>query len=395
MKRSPLVIILMSVFIALVGFGIVIPLIPVYAERYGASGMEVGLLIMIYSLMQFIFAPIAGRLSDRIGRRPVIIAALMLTAASYALFAMADSLLMLFVSRALAGLGGADITVAQAYIADVTPPEKRARGMGLFGAAFGVGFIIGPALTALTVPFAEWMPPVIAAVLAGGTSLFALFALPEPERHRERNPRKLLPGEGISRTLLIIFGFNFIIVFTQSMLQSMVVLFNVHQFDWSEMENGAFLAMIGVVAASIQGGMIGKLAKRFGERGLVRYGLIIAAAGLFLISLAGSVWFLIVGGAVNAIGFAVMLPSMSSLVSRKSPADRQGQTLGTFQSIGSMARILAPVVGGLLYDTFRPTTPFFTGALIAFAAGLASFSLLGGKKWDEEEARENGDAEPV
>ncbi|MCB2199631.1 MFS transporter [bacterium] len=395
MKRSPLVIILMSVFIALVGFGIVIPLIPVYAERYGASGMEVGLLIMIYSLMQFIFAPIAGRLSDRIGRRPVIIAALLLTSASYVLFAMADSLLMLFVSRALAGLGGADITVAQAYIADVTPPEKRARGMGLFGAAFGVGFIIGPALTALTVPIAEWMPPIIAAVLAGGTSIFALFALPEPERHRERGPRNILPSSGISRTLLIIFGFNFIIVFTQSMLQSMVVLFNVHQFNWSEMENGAFLAMIGVVAASIQGGLIGKLAKRFGERGLVRYGLLIAATGLFLISRAGSVWFLIGGAAVNAIGFAVMLPSMSSLVSRKSPADRQGQSLGTFQSTGSMARILAPVAGGFLYDTFQPTTPFFTGALIAFAAGFASFSLLGGKKWDEEEARENGEAEPV
>ena len=395
MKRSPLVIILMSVFIALIGFGIVIPLIPVYAERYGASGMEVGLLIMVYSLMQFIFAPIAGRLSDRIGRRPVIIAALLLTAASYALFAMAHSLTMLFVSRALAGLGGADITVAQAYIADVTPPEKRARGMGLFGAAFGVGFIIGPALTALTVPIAEWMPPVIAAVLAGGTSIFALFALPEPEKHRERNPRTILPTGKVSRTLLIIFGLNFTIVFTQSILQSMVVLFNVHQFNWSEMENGAFLAMIGVVAASIQGGMIGRLAKRFGERGLVRYGLLIAAAGLFMISQAGPVWLLIGGAAINAVGFAVMLPSMSSLVSRKSPPDRQGQTLGTFQSMGSMARILAPVVGGFLYDTFRPTTPFLTGAVIAFAAGIASFSLLGGKQWEEEEALENGGSETV
>lgn len=385
MKRSPLVIILMAVFIALIGFGIVIPLIPVYAERYGASGVEVGLLIMIYSLMQFIFAPIAGRLSDRIGRRPVLIISLFLTAASYALFAMAHSLTMLFVSRALAGLGGADITVAQAYIADVTPPEKRARGMGLFGAAFGVGFVIGPALTAFTAPVAEWLPPVIAAVLAGGTSIFALFALPEPVSHEERRPRSLMPKIQLTTPLKIIILFNFVIVFTQSLLQSMVVLFNVDTFHWSESENGMFLAMIGIVAASIQGGLIGKLARKFGERMLVRVGLLVASAGLFLISQAGSVWFLISGGAVNAVGFAMLLPSLSSLVSRKAPADRQGTVLGTFQSMGSMARILAPITGGFLYDTFAHTSPFFAGALITLVAGIASMGLLGGRLWYEDE----------
>ncbi len=413
MQRSPLIIILATVFIALIGFGIVIPLLPVYAERYGASGFEVGLLMMSYSLMQFIVAPLAGRLSDRIGRRPVLLGALALTSASYVLFGLADNLTMLFVSRVLAGIGGADITVAQAYIADVTPPQKRARGMGLFGAAFGVGFIIGPSLTTLSVtlaPFlkdgvallaeslaasgsdlyrslvvlgghlADNLPAYLAALLAGFTALFAFFRLPEPAQHEERR-QSAGTKISLSRAVQLLMGLNFITVVVMSLLQGMMVLYNLEKFGWHEKENGLFLAYVGIIAATIQGGLVGKLAGRFGERGLVRVGLLFMAVGMLLFGLAEHIWMLLVGGAIYSVGFAVVLPSLSSQVSQEAPDNRQGVVLGRFQSVGSMARITGPLVGGILYDYIGMSWPFFTAAALALIGGIAANVLLRTSSW--------------
>lgn len=378
MKRTPFAIILMTVFIALIGFGIVIPLVPVYAERYGASGTEVGILITVYSLMQFLFAPVAGRLSDRIGRRPVLIGALILTAVSYVLFGLAKSLPMLYMSRILAGIGGADITVAQAYVADVTPKNKRARGMGLFGAAFGVGFTLGPAIAALTVDIADWMPSFIAAGLAAITAVFAFFLLPEPEKKTERQ-KKTLKTRELGNRLKSVIGLNFIVVFVQSILQSMVVLFNVHHFNWTEKENGYFLASVGVLSAVIQGGFIGKLAKRFGEANLIKVGLMFSAVGLYIIGLVGPLKYLILGSVINVFGFAVTLPALSSIVSKRAPEDRQGEVLGSFQSFGSLARIAAPITGGLVYDLLSPNAPFFTGCGAALVATLVAVVVLRNK----------------
>jgi multidrug resistance protein len=376
MKKSPLAIILSTVFIALIGFGIVIPLMPVYAERYGAGGFQIGLLVMVYSLMQFILAPIMGRLSDRIGRRPVLIFGLLLTSLSYVLFGIADQLWMLFVSRVLAGVGGADITVAQAYIADVTTPEKRSRGMGLFGAAFGVGFVIGPSLTALTFSFHEGLPSFIAAGLAGATGIWALIMLPEPEKHAEYKPRSLRAGIALTKVLKLLMSFQFVTVFTQALLQSMLVLFTVHTLDWNEKNNGLFLAMIGGISAIIQGGFIGRLTDRFGERNLVTVGLFLMSLGLFLFSRVGDVAYLYAGGIVNAFGFALTLPSMSSLASQEAPPGHQGQILGTFQSMGSLARIFGPLAGGALYDILNPNAPFGAGAIIALLAAVTAVLVL-------------------
>lgn len=373
MQKSPLAIILSTVFIALIGFGIVIPLMPVYAERYGAGGFQVGMLVMTYSLMQFLLAPFAGRLSDRIGRRPVLIGALFLTSISYVVFGLADQLWMLYASRVLAGIGGADITVAQAYIADVTPPEKRSRGMGLFGAAFGVGFVIGPSLTALTYSFHEGMPSFIAAGLAAITGIWALVMLPEPEKHADYRPQQLKLKNGLSRIFTLILSFQFVAVLTQALVQSMIVLFTVERLGWNEKHNGMFLAMIGAVAATVQGGFMGRLAKRFGERTLVTAGLLFMSVGLAFFSFGSDERFLYLGAVINAIGFAITLPSLSSLASQESPPGRQGQTLGIFQSMGSLGRILGPVSGGLLYQFLRPNAPFGAGAVIAFGAAVTAF----------------------
>ncbi len=404
MRRSPLAIILLTVFIALIGFGIVIPLIPVYAERYGASGTQVGLLIMVYSLMQFIFAPIAGRLSDRIGRRPVLIGALFITSSSYVLFALAHNLHMLFISRILAGFGGADITVAQAYIADVTPPEKRARGMGLFGAAFGVGFVVGPGLTGVTAPFAEWLPAAIAAALAGTTALVALALLPEPSTHAQRKSLAQKEPYRVSKPVIIISAVYFLVTVSVTQFQAMIVLFTLKLFGWGASKNGLFIAGFALVGAVIQGGFMGRLAARFGERNLTRVGLLLVGFGLILAANAGplappgsTVHFgptlsdfltdpgrlkvLFGGAAFYALGFAVTIPSLSTLISQRSPRGRQGQALGIYQSSGSLGRIVGPVAGGFLFDHIGIAAPMLAGGAIAFLTGIAALALFAGPGW--------------
>ncbi|MFH0882289.1 MAG: MFS transporter [bacterium] len=404
MRRSPLAIILLTVFIALIGFGIVIPLIPVYAERYGASGMQVGMLIMVYSLMQFIFAPLAGRLSDKIGRRPVLIGALIITSSSYVLFALSHNLHMLFISRILAGLGGADITVAQAYIADVTPPEKRARGMGLFGAAFGVGFVVGPALTGVTAPLAEWLPAAIAAVLAGTTAIVAMVLLPEPSTRAQRASTALKEPYRASKPVITISAVYFLVTFSVTQFQAMIVLFTLKLFGWGASKNGLFIAGFATLGAIIQGGFMGRLAARFGERNLTRTGLILVGLGLTLAGNAGQLvppggvvhfgptladlltdtgrlWVLFGGALVYAIGFAVTIPSLSTQISQRSPQGRQGQALGIYQSSGSFGRIVGPVAGGFLFDHIGIAAPMLAGGAVAILTGIASIVLFAGAEW--------------
>ncbi len=370
MKSSPFVIILVSVFIALVGFGIVIPLLPIYAERYGAGGFEVGMLLMVYSAMQFLVAPFAGRLSDRIGRRPVILVALLITTISYVVFGLADSLFWLFISRVLAGLGGADITVAQAYIADVTSKEDRSKGMGLFGAAFGVGFTVGPVIGGLLAPVHPSLPAYIAAGFTGITFVFAFFKLPEPDKHEAVNRPLIRSSKGLTPEALKVTRYQFQAVFIQSLLQTMLVLYTFTLLGWMERKNGFYLLLIGATAAIIQGGLFGKLARRFGERSLVIVGFFLMAIGMLFIAHGGSANELIIGGILNAMGFAVVLPSLASLVSLTSDPQTQGATMGLFQSAGSLARIIAPVIGGLLFDNINMHAPFYTACVIAFITAI-------------------------
>ena len=376
MRSTPLVIVFITVFIALIGFGIVIPLLPVYANRFGASGSMIGILMMSYSLMQFILSPFAGRLSDRIGRRPVLIISLIITTFSYILFGLATDLTTLLISRILAGIGGSDITVAQAYIADVTTPQNRAKGMGLFGSAFNIGFIVGPFLGGVLAPLGHGAPAFAAAGFSGITSILALTALPEPQQHARTGKKSINVFRNLDQALMIVILVYFFIVFAQSQLQSMIVLFNVNHFHWAERENGYYLGMVGVVAACVQGGLIGFLSRKFGQRRLVIAGALLIGIGMWFISLVGRVSLLITGGMINAIGFALVMPSLSSMASLSSPRQLHGQVLRLYQSAGSLGRILAPVTGGLLFDKLSPSAPFFSGASLAALIFLFSLKFL-------------------
>ncbi len=376
MQRSPLIIILATVFIGLVGFGIVIPLLPVYAEQYGASGVTVGLLMMSYSLMQFLFAPVAGKLSDRFGRRPVLLLALTITTLSYILFGFADNLFLLFVSRVLAGLGGADITVAQAYVADVTPPEKRSKGMGMFGAAFGVGFTLGPAIAGILAPIDQRLPAFAAAGFTGLTTIFALFMLKEPRSHADRLASRKNGKIKLPRPVLITTIINFFHTVAQSLLHGMFVLFTVHTRGWDVHENGLFLGLTGIISALFQGLLIGPLTKRFGQTLVVKTGLVFLGSGLFIIGLQDSLFLLVIGGMINAMGFALATPTLASLASLGSPSQHQGRMLGIYQSVASLARITGPLLGGILFDLLGPTSPFISGGLIAALALLGSMAAL-------------------
>jgi DHA1 family tetracycline resistance protein-like MFS transporter len=377
MKRSPLVAILLTVFIALVGFGIVIPLLPIYAKHMGASGTTVGLLLMSYSLMQFLLAPTMGKLSDRLGRRPVILAALVVTVLSYLLLAVADNLPMLFASRILAGIGGADITVAQAYIADVTTRENRAKGMGLFGAAFGFGFMVGPIMGASLTHAGGAAPALTAAGFAFFTLVFAAFALREPQRHEAPLVvRGVGAVRGMAAGALALIAVNFAAILVQGQFQSMLVLFTHERFHWGERENGYYLGLFGLVAVIVQGGLVGRISKKVGPTPMIRGGLVLIGTGMIIASLAHSAVMMAAGGMINAVGFSLVLPSLTALSSLSAAADQQGRVLGVFQSTGSLARIAAPLLGGFLFDRVGPAAPLVAGGIIALVTAAASVPAL-------------------
>lgn len=394
--KSPLLFIFLTVFIDLLGFGIVIPILPVYSKLYGASGTELALLFSTFSAMQFLFAPMWGRLSDRIGRKPVLVGGLVGTALSYALFANANSLALLFVSRALAGFFGANISTAQAYIADVTTPENRAKGMGLIGAAFGLGFTLGPLIGGeLTRLYGESGPGWFAAGLSLSAAAFGAFMLVEPARHSAAGSRVFsldqvraawaTPRIGV----VLLLAFLFIVSF--SAFEAFFVFFGMARFPAkfgldaavttlsheqalaAAPLAGRYLAGIGILSALIQGLLIRRLVKRFGETALATAGPLVLAAGFTIVALAGSWNWVIVGCLVMPLGFGINNPSLSSLISRATPESEQGAFLGLNQSVLSLARICGPLIAGFTFVTFGPAAPFFSGAGILMVGTVVAF----------------------
>ena len=371
------------------GFGIVLPLLPFYADRFGASGTQVGLLITVYSIAQFFLAPIWGRLSDRVGRRPILIFGLLGSAASYVVFGYAGSLTVLFVSRILAGIGGATVPVAQAYIADITPPEKRAGNLGLIGAAFGLGFIFGPALGGILAPISPHAPGLAAAALCFGNGILAFFLLPESLSEEERKTR------AIGRTLLSFSDFRFALqnkitarilllsfLFTMAFaaMQPTFPLFGSIRFGLDERHVGYLFAFLGTISAIVQGGLVRRLVPIMGETRLIKLSGFPFIAGLLTIAFAGSVGMLLLGLALLAIGFGGTLPSIVSLLSRIAPPQLQGSVLGIGQSVGSLARIIGPTLAGVLYDLRGMEWPYLGGACVAGAALLVALTLRDPKK---------------
>ncbi len=374
-------VIFLTVFIHLLGFGIIIPLLPYYAETYGATGFTVGLLNTSFSFMQFLFAPLWGRFSDRVGRRPVLLGSLVLTSASYVLFGLAGSLAVLFVSRILAGIAGATISTAQAYIADTTSREERTKGMGMIGAAFGLGFIFGPAIGGILSRWGYSVPAFVAAVIALGAAVFAYFRLPEslpPEARKETVIRLHHPAGSLVEALrrprvgpvLVLF---FIGTLCFSAMEATFALFGEHGYGLGPQGVGYILAFVGVLSAAMQAGLVGALARRFGERALIWCGFLLM--GLAFVA-AGTTppfaLFLALMG-VASIGSGLYTPSLSGLASLLSHADEQGGILGMYQSLGSLGRSVGPFVGGLVYDRLGHGSPLVLSGLLLV---LASFYAL-------------------
>ena len=381
---SPLVIIFVTVFIDLLGFGIIIPLLPFYAETFGASAMVVGLLATSFSLMQFVFAPIWGRLSDRWGRRPIILAGLLGSALSYLAFGLATSLPMLFAARILAGIAGANIPTAQAFIADSTTPQNRARGMGLVGAAFGLGFIFGPAIGGFLSAWGYQAPAFFAATLSLANFSAALFFLPEslpPERRgvsgragRIEAFRRAITRPRLPLVLLV----SFLVMTSFASFESMFALFAEARFGFGATTIGYLFAWVGLVLAVVQCVLVGTLVPRIGEHRLVPAAILVMAVALAGHALAPTVPWLMAALGLLAMGMGFNSPSILAIVSRLADPADQGGTLGISQSLASLARILGPLWGGFVFDRFGPSMPLYTASALMLAACVLSVLVFRG-----------------
>jgi DHA1 family tetracycline resistance protein-like MFS transporter len=400
-RAASIVVVFLTVFIDLLGFGIIIPLLPVYTRQHGASEFELGLLFAIFSLMQLLFAPFWGRLSDKVGRRPVLITGLLGTAAAYALFAKADTLALIFVSRAAAGFFGATIPTAVAYIADVSPVEHRARAMGVIGAAYGLGFTIGPlAGGQLASTDHPGLPGWAAASLSLTAALFAWIKLVEPARHtrsavNRAGALRIVAADPRARTLYVLYFFA-ILGFTA--FETMFTRFGLARFPSVFHLSGAvehasidelmaaapvagnYLCFVGIVSAIVQGGLIRRLVPRFGETRLAVAGPLFLALALLVIGAApflplgeGARWaVVIVGCIVLPFGFGLNNPALSGLMSIATPPEHQGACAGLWQSVAALARVVGPPLAGATFITLGPSSPFFAGALTLLGAGIVA-----------------------
>ncbi len=366
------------VFIDLVGFGMIIPLLPFYSEHFGADPFVVGLVMASYSLAQFAAAPFWGRLSDRVGRRPVLIVSLAGGAAAYIWLGYADELWMLFAARLAGGAMAGNISAAFAYMADITTPENRAKGMGLIGAAFGLGFIAGPAIGGLLAgsdpALADYRTPALA---AAGLSFLALgmsFAIlkeslsQEVRRRMAEKPRAQRWAQfraALARPRVGgLIGLTFLATFVFAGMEATFALWSNRQFGWGPAQNGYLFAFIGILSATIQGGFIGRLAKKFGEARLIIFGTGALAIGLGLIPFSTSLPYLLGAMVFLGIGFSVMSPSLNSLVSLQVGAEDQGGIMGINRSANTLARVLGPAWAGYLFATLGRNWPYFSGALL-------------------------------
>lgn len=392
MKRSPLGIIFLTVFLDLIGFGIVLPLLPGFAAEHQAAGWQIGLLMATYSLMQFVFSPLWGRLSDRIGRRPVLLFSITGSAVSYALFAFAPSLAMLFVSRAVAGIMAANIATAQAYVADVTTPENRAKGMGMVGAAFGLGFILGPALAGFLSHWAEGQglkPQLVVGLAAAGFSLldllFAAARLPESLTPELRAQAEAPVGTRLERmgavlrnpaTGMLIFVFFLSTVAWSQLEPTLVLLIRDPPFGFTTAGTGYLFAYVGIISALVQGGFAGRMARKSGESRMILAGTLCVALALLAIPLIRSTGALYAVLGLLAFGQAMNLPGLQSLISRGVGASQQGSAMGVSQGFSSLARAVGPALGGALYGV-QHAYPFWVGAVLMVIAFLLAFLLAG------------------
>jgi MFS transporter, DHA1 family, tetracycline resistance protein len=398
MKRKPsLLVIFLSVFIDLIGFGIVLPLLPGYAEDnfrpdFSAKGLVIGGIIASFSAMQFLFAPAWGKLSDRIGRRPVMLVSNLGAAGSYALFAIAcgmsgtTGLVWILISRIFAGICGANLSVASAYIADISPPEKRSARMGLIGMAFGLGFIFGPAIGAFSIEYfhSRQAPGWVAACFCAGNFILGFFILGES---RKPNSAPVAPRPKMNQwahtlaqpklgLLVLIFFFA---TFCFTCFESTFPLLAKHSlgFDAKGQNHriGYLFTYCGLISAILQGGVIGRLVKKFGEAKLIFISLLIYAVSLVALPFATGMPALLVVLGLLAIGSGLNRPPVFGMISLKSSADEQGANLGVAQSFGSLARMIGPIFATTLFFV-DVKLPYLICGGVALLTGLFAWQSL-------------------
>jgi MFS transporter, DHA1 family, tetracycline resistance protein len=384
-KKLPLFLIFLTVFIDLLGFGILIPILPAFATvELGLDEAAIGIAIAIYSLVQFFFNPVFGSLSDRFGRRPIILITLLLNAAGYLIFAYTHSYPMLLLSRIVAGIGGSSIGVAQAYIADVTTKETRARGMGLIGAAFGLGFVFGPLIGGI-LSKSGYM---VTGMVSAGFSILAftatLFFLPETNVNKGKSifqVKKIFDWQAVKKLFshpvqAIVVILFFTLTFSVANIYGTFALLGVKVYGFTDLQNGYMYAIMGVSSAAVQGGLLTYVSKFLNEKKIITFASFLMMIGLGLMPYGGTFLGLAIVIVILSVGTGSLQPVLLSLISKVTPEAEQGVTLGLNQSFSSFARVLGPLWGGFAFEFLGYPFPFLTGAAFTFLIFLASITFL-------------------
>ena len=398
-RKRALLTVFLTILLDLIGFGMILPFLTFYAQEFRATPVEIGLLFSSYSLTQLLCAPLLGRLSDRVGRRPVLLASIAGSVLSYVIFALAPSYAVLLLARALSGVAAANYAIAQAYMADVSPPEERSKAMGLVGAAFGLGFVLGPALGFILFfsPLAHLGPRLVPLVAAGLSTLNLLIAavgLPEslsPELRRSAAARggswlgfsELLAvwRDTPLRGLMVLF---FLVMFCFSMMETTLALFCQARFGFGYRETSGLFVFVGIVLVIVQGGLLGRLVRRFGERRLILGGIVLMALGLAVLPLTPvtipPVWsklgLLFFALLLLAVGNGIHNPSTTGLLSRLAGESSQGSTIGLSRSFGALARILGPPAGTWVFGAAGAAWPFWSAGLLMMVALAVAVDVL-------------------
>ncbi|PID62157.1 MAG: tetracycline resistance MFS efflux pump [Ignavibacteriae bacterium] len=387
--KASLTVIFITVFIDLLGFGLLIPILPTFASKeLGISDVNIGIIIASFSFMQFLFNPIIGSYSDKIGRKPIIMGTLLITAASYIIFSFATSFWILLFSRMLAGFGGSNIAAAQAYIADVTSHKDRSKGMGLIGAAFGLGFVFGPMIGGILSQYGYEIVGYAAAGFSFLAFIFASVFLKESLVHKSYEKKSfvnvftrkayqpILNSKKLSFYVLIYF----VIIFSMANIYGTFALLGYKVYSFSDKDIGYIYTIIGIIGAIIQAGFLKQLSKRIGDNKLVVTGIFFMMLGLAGLPYGVNFMGVVLVAIILSIGSAILQPTMLSLISREIDEKKQGSVLGLNQSLASLARVLGPLWGGIAFDYLGYEFPFITGGIFTFGALVYAIHFLGNHK---------------
>jgi len=384
-KKSALSLIFLTVFIDLLGFGILIPILPSFAKKeLGVDEAAIGIAIAIYSFVQFLFNPFFGKLSDKHGRKPVIVISLFLNAIGYIIFAYTHSYIMLLISRIIAGIGGSSIGVAQAYIADVTTKENRSKGMGLIGAAFGLGFVFGPLIGGFLAEYGYMITGFAAAGFSLLAFLLTLIYLPESNLNREvsvQKKRTLFDIQGTRKILsrpelFILVLLFFILTFSFANIYGTFALLGIQVYGFTDLQNGYMFGIVGLTSAIVQGGLIGYVNKIMSKKYIIIIGAFLIMITLALIPYGQTFLGLAIISVVLSYGTGTLQPTILSLISEVTSDAEQGITLGINQSFSAFARVLGPLWGGFAFEFLGYPFPFLTGAVFTFLIFLLSVFYL-------------------